>query len=148
MTIGLLVIANAVLWLLARPAGEPFGNVLGQLMGAESVLLMSISLVLITVVPWVEDAFDGADRAVAWHRRAASSGMILLIPHIALATNPNPTRLGVPLAVVGTLGLTALVVWAVLPRLALGDPAAATPDRPRAGGDPAGTPGASDRRWV
>lgn len=115
LTISLLAVANAVLWLVAKPVGEPFGRFLGQLMGAESVLLLSIGLVLITILPWVEDAFDGADRAVLWHRRVALAGMVLLIPHIALSSNPNPTRLGGPLAVAGTLGLVVLMVWAVLP---------------------------------
>lgn len=123
LTIGLLAVANAVLWLVAKPVGEPFGSYLGQLMGAESVLLLSIGLVLITILPWVEDAFDGADRAVLWHRRVALAGMVLLIPHIALASNPNPTQLGVPLAIAGTLGLIVLVVWAVLPHWRLVTPA-------------------------
>jgi len=115
-TIGLLVVAEAVLWGLARPAGEPLGRYVGQLFGAESILLLSVALVLITVLPWVEAWFDGIDRAAIWHRRVAMTGLLLLVPHIALSSNPNSTTLGVPLAVVGALGLVALVVWAILPR--------------------------------
>jgi hypothetical protein len=42
-TIGLLVVANAVLWIVARPAGQPTGTFVGQLLGAESILLLSRS---------------------------------------------------------------------------------------------------------
>ena len=40
----------------------------------------------------------------------------MLIPHILLAARPHPSSLGPPLAVIGTVGLIVLVVWAVLPR--------------------------------
>ena len=33
-TIGLLVVANAVLWIVGRPAGQPTGTFVGQLLGA------------------------------------------------------------------------------------------------------------------
>ena len=62
-TIGLLVVANAVLWIVGRPAGQPTGTFVGQLLGAESILLLSIGLVLISTLPWVEVWFDGIDRA-------------------------------------------------------------------------------------
>lgn len=114
--VALLVVANAVLWLFARPDGEPLGRFIGQLIGAESVLLMSVGLVLMSNLAWVEVGFDGMDRAVVWHRRVAMTGMVLLVPHIAMSSNPHPTSLGVPLAVAGTVGLAVLVVWAVLPR--------------------------------
>jgi len=116
LTIGLLAAAYAVLWLLVRPAGEPFSSHVGQLLGAESILLMSVALVLISTLPWVEVWFNGIDRAAIWHRRAAITGLLLLLPHIVLAKNPNGTTLGVPLAAVGTIGLAALAGWAVLPR--------------------------------
>lgn len=116
LTIGLLVAAYAALWLIGRPAGEPLGRHLGQLFGAESVLLLSIGLVLVGLLPWVESWFDGIDRAILWHRRAAAAGTVLLVPHIAFSSSPNPTPLGVVLAVAGLGGLSLLVVWAVLPR--------------------------------
>ena len=115
-TIALLAVADAVLWLAARPAGERTGAYLGQLMGAESVLLLSIALVLISTLPWVEVWFDGIDRAAIWHRRVAITGLVLLAPHILLSSNPNGTALGGPLGAIGLLGLLGLVLWAILPR--------------------------------
>ena len=116
-TIGLLVVANAVLWMLAMPAGESTGSYLGQLLGAESILLLSIGLVLISTLPWVEVWFDGIDRAAIWHRRAAITGLVLLLPHVLLSANPEGgTALGGPLGAIGAIGMVALALWAILPR--------------------------------
>jgi predicted ferric reductase len=114
--IGALVCGMAVLWLVARPAGEPARSYVGQFFGAESILLLSIGLVLISTLPWVEEWFDGIDRAAIWHRRVAISGVALLLPHILLSSSPHGTTLGGPLAVIGVIGLVALVLWAILPR--------------------------------
>ncbi len=115
-TIGVLVVGMGVLWLVARPAGEPAGSYLGQFLGSESILLLSIGLVLISTLPWVEEWFDGIDRAAIWHRRVAIAGLILLAPHILLSSSPHGTSLGGPLGAVGAIGLTVLAVWAILPR--------------------------------
>ena len=115
-TIAVLVVAEAILWVVARPAGEPTGRYLGQLLGAESILLLSIGLVLISMLPWVEEWFDGIDRAAIWHRRVAITGLVLLVPHLLLSSNPDGTALGGPLGAVGAIGLVALALWAILPR--------------------------------
>ena len=49
--IALLVVLQALLWVVARPGGEPTASYLGQLAGAESILLLSIGLVLISMLP-------------------------------------------------------------------------------------------------
>lgn len=116
VTVLLLVVAYTVVWLLARPADVPTVTFWGQLAGAESVLLLSMGLVLVSTLPWVERWFDGIDRAAIWHRRVAITGMLLLLLHMVTASNPSPTSLGKALAVVGATGLIALVVWSVLPR--------------------------------
>jgi predicted ferric reductase len=90
-TIALLVVALAALWLVAQPAGAPTGAYVGQLLGAESVLLLSIGLVLISTLPWIEVWFDGIDRAAIWHRRVAIAGVVLLAPHIVIARPPART---------------------------------------------------------
>ena len=104
------------MWLVARPSGESGASYVGQFLGAESVLLLSIALVLISTLPWVEEWFDGIDRAAIWHRRVAIAGLILLAPHILLSSSPHGTTLGGPLGAIGAIGLVALVVWAILPR--------------------------------
>ncbi|MEN3280595.1 MAG: hypothetical protein V7607_1735, partial [Solirubrobacteraceae bacterium] len=115
-TIGVLVVAQAVLWIVARPGGQPTGSYIGQLLGAEAILLLSAGLVLISTLPWIEEWFDGIDRAAIWHRRVAITGLVLVLPHLLLSSNPNGTTLGGPLGVVGAVGMAALAVWAILPR--------------------------------
>jgi predicted ferric reductase len=77
---------------------------------------MSIGLVLISTLPWVEEWFDGIDHAAVWHRRVAITGLLLLALHVLMASNPNGTALGGPLAVVGAIGVVGLALWAILPR--------------------------------
>lgn len=115
-SIWFLAFAQVVLWVVERPAGVPTARFIGELVGAEAVLLMSIGLILVSSLVWVEPWFDGIDRAAIWHRRVAISGMALLLVHVGLATNPHPSALGPALSVVGMLGLVLLAAWAILPR--------------------------------
>lgn len=116
ITIVGLLIAYAVLWLILRPSGEPTGAYAGQLVGAISVMLLSAALVLISSLPWVEEWFDGIDRAAIWHRRMAITGLVLLVVHIPLSSSPIHSRWGGPLGVVAAVGMVALALWAILPR--------------------------------
>jgi predicted ferric reductase len=116
MVIVTLVAGYAAVWFAARPAGQPAVSYGGQFLGAEAVLLLSIGLVLVSTLPWVETWFDGIDHAAIWHRRVALSGVILLVPHLLLAASPRKSSLGVPLAIAGTAGLFILAGWAILPR--------------------------------
>ena len=92
------------------------GQFVGQLIGAEGVLLLSVGLVLISTLRWVEQFFDGVDKAAVWHRRVAMAGTILIGVHIATTGNPNPTQLGPTLGTIGIVGLATLTVWAIAPR--------------------------------
>jgi predicted ferric reductase len=116
LAIGLFAVGYGALWVLERPAGEPWPRHVGQLFGGESILLMSIALVLISTLPHVERIFGGIDYAAIWHRRLAVAGAVLLLPHVELASNPEATSLGKTLAVPAALGLAAMIVWAILPR--------------------------------
>jgi hypothetical protein len=112
--------SNVVLWVAARPNGEPSGRFLGELCGADAVLLFSCALVLATLLSFIERAFGGLDRVVIWHRRVAEAGVLLLVPHVALATSSPDryaTSLGKALGDVGIAGLTILALWAIAPSL-------------------------------
>jgi predicted ferric reductase len=115
LTIAALVAAFALLWLLARPAGD-IGQFVGQLIGAEGVLLLSVGLVLISTLRWVEQFFDGVDKAAVWHRRVAIAGTILIGVHVATTGNPDASRLGPTFGTIGITGLAILTVWAIAPR--------------------------------
>ena len=115
-----VAVAFPVLWVLARPDGQPLGRFLGELCGAEAVLLFSCSLVLATVLTPIERAFGGLDRVAVWHRRAAVAGVLLLIPHVALvssAPDRYATSFGHALGDIALIGLLVLAVWALAPSL-------------------------------
>jgi predicted ferric reductase len=115
-----LVITYGVLWVVARPAYEPTARYIGEICGAEALLLFSCSLVLATFIRPIERAFSGLDRVVFWHRYAATAGLLLLVPHVALITSavdPYETTFGHGLGDLALLGLLLLVVWALAPSL-------------------------------
>ena len=115
-TIIALLVGYLALWLVLRPAGEPTGAYAGQLVGAISILLLSAALVLISSLPWVEEWFDGIDRAAIWHRRMAITGLVLLAAHIPLSSSPIRSSWGGPLGAISAIGMVALALWAILPR--------------------------------
>jgi predicted ferric reductase len=111
---------NVLVWLAARPAGQPTGRFIGELCGAEAIVLFSCSLVLATLLPFIESAFGGLDRVFVWHRRVAVAGMVMLVPHLAFITSsPDPfeTTLGHGLGNLALAGLLFLTCWALAPRL-------------------------------
>lgn len=116
LTIAALGLALTLLWFVARPGDVAVGTFVGQLLGAEGVLLLSIGLVLISTLRGIEQFFDGVDKAAIWHRRVAIVGTILIGVHIATASNPNATELGPTLGTIGIVGLATLTVWAIAPR--------------------------------
>jgi len=115
LAIGTLVLAFGLTWLVAHPAGD-VGQFVGQLIGAEGVLLLSVGLVLISTLRWVEQFFDGVDKAAVWHRRVAIVGTALIGVHIVSTGNRHATRLGPTFGTVGIVGLATLTVWAIAPR--------------------------------
>lgn len=116
LSILVLVLALVGLWIVMLPSEMPLISYIGQMLGAVAVLLMSIGLVLISTLPWVEQWFDGIDRAAIWHRSVMIAGIVILFLHIALASNPNTTMTGEALAGLGMSGLVVMVGWAILPR--------------------------------
>ncbi len=115
-----VAVANVVVWVVARPAGQPGGRFAGELCGSEAVLLFSCALVLATLLTPIERAFGGLDRVALWHRHAAVAGVLLLIPHVALvgsAPDRYVTSLGKALGDVALVGLLVLAVWALAPGL-------------------------------
>src|SRR5260221_14384613 len=96
-----LVAGYAAVWFAARPAGQPTVSYVGQFLGAEAVLLLSIGLVLISTLPWVETWFDGIDHAAIWHRRGAPPAAHPAVPPLPPPDIPRKARLGAAAALPG-----------------------------------------------
>jgi len=58
----LITLAYALIWILERPPKAPMDRYIGFILGVEAVQFMSWSLVLATVLPFLETAFGGLDR--------------------------------------------------------------------------------------
>ena len=115
-----IAVGYLVLWLVARPPHQPTARYMGEFFGAEAVLLLSMSLVLVTLLTPIEHAFGGLDRVGIWHRRVAVAGVLLLVPHLALVTSPPSqyaTAVGSGLGSLALAGLVFLALWAVAPSM-------------------------------
>jgi predicted ferric reductase len=120
LTLVVVAFGSLALWFGARPQHQPTGRFVGEICGAEAVLLLSCSLVLATVLPPIERAFSGLDRVAVWHKRVATGAVLLLAPHLVLVTSPPDayaTTFGHALGDVALLGLLVLSVWALAPKL-------------------------------
>ncbi|WP_160141111.1 MULTISPECIES: hypothetical protein [Cryobacterium] len=116
LSIAALVGALAVLWVVFRPAGEGLPQLLGEFLGAEGVLLLSIGLVLISTLRSVEQWFNGIDHAALWHRRVNIAGMVAISLHALVTADVQATDIGPKLGQIGLIGLALLTVWAIAPR--------------------------------
>jgi predicted ferric reductase len=115
-----IAVIYPALWLVERPVNEPTGRYLGEMCGAEAVLLLSCCLVLATLLPPIERAFGGIDRVAVWHKRVATAAVLLLVPHLALVgspPDPYATSIGNGLGSIALLGLVVLALWALAPKL-------------------------------
>jgi predicted ferric reductase len=119
----ILSVANILLWVLARPADQSGLRYVGEILGAEAVLMFSMALVLVTLIPAIESIFNGMDRVALWHKYLAVAGVVLMLAHPVLAAaEPLPgltslTILGTGLGSLAQLGLLVLAVWALAPSL-------------------------------
>ncbi|MFZ2226914.1 MAG: hypothetical protein WA090_03845 [Candidatus Nanopelagicaceae bacterium] len=76
-----LVILEGIFWFVYKPNQEPWGRFIGQFLGAEAIPFLTIGLVLISSLAYVERWFNGINRAAIWHRRSTMTGMILTLMH-------------------------------------------------------------------
>jgi predicted ferric reductase len=119
----ILAVGNLVIWAVARPADQPTLRYLGEVLGAEAVLMFSMALVLASLIPAIESAFNGMDRVALWHKYVAVAGVVLMLVHpLFAAADPLPgitslTVLGTGLGSLAQLGLLVLAVWALAPSL-------------------------------
>ena len=120
VALAVVVLGSLVLWIFARPAGQPTGRYTGEFLGVEAVLLFSCTLVLATLLPFIERAFGGLDRVALWHRRTAVAAVLLMVLHPVFAGStpvPDASQVGRKLGSLAMLGLVILAIWSLAPSL-------------------------------
>lgn len=106
----------AVVWLAVGPGGGLVQNHVSELLGVESVWLMSSSVLVLTRSARIDRSFGGVEATLRWHRVAGAVGVGLGVAHPSLLV---PDGGGEPSLFAELLGpLTALAVvltaWAFM----------------------------------
>ena len=120
VALAVVVLGSLVLWIFARPADQPTGRYTGEFLGVEAVLLFSCTLVLATLLPFIERSFGGLDRVALWHRRTAVAAVLLMVLHPLFAGStpvPDASQVGRKLGSLAMLGLVILAIWSLAPSL-------------------------------
>lgn len=117
-----LLILTVVVWLVFPPINDGREDFIrtyaGEVLGSLLIVLMSFALFLSTRPRWAEPYFGGMDKMYVTHRNVATSAFLLMLVHLLVVpiTLVN-LRLGNYLAYVAFLGIVAIVLPTLAPRI-------------------------------
>ena len=121
-TVIAFVLLTVMVWLVFPPINNGAENFTrayaGEVLGSLLIVLMSCSLFLSTRPKWAEPYFGGLDKMYITHRKTSTSAFLLMFVH--LLTVPISTtnlRLGNYLAMISFLGIVAIVLPTLAPRI-------------------------------
>jgi len=121
-TVIAFVLLTVMVWLVFPPINNGSENFTrayaGEILGSLLIVLMSCSLFLSTRPKWAEPYFGGLDKMYITHRKTSTSAFLLMFVH--LLTVPISTtnlRLGNYLAMISFLGIVAIVLPTLAPRI-------------------------------
>jgi len=121
-TVIAFVLLTVMVWLVFPPINNGAENFTrayaGEILGSLLIVLMSCSLFLSTRPKWAEPYFGGLDKMYITHRKTSTSAFLLMFLH--LLTVPISTtnlRLGNYLAMISFLGIVAIVLPTLAPRI-------------------------------
>jgi len=118
-----LVVINLVLWTIFGPVNDGSRahfsrQLIGEVIGSTVVVLIACALFLSTRFRFLEPYFGGLDQMYQSHKRAAMTAIFLLLIHIfTVPLNASQVKPGTPLGVIAFLGLLALVLLTIAPRI-------------------------------
>lgn len=106
----------AFVWLVVGPVDGPFQNHVAELVGVESIWLMSSSVLVLARSARIERSFGGVDGTLHWHRLAGAVGMGLGMIHPALFVEGGAGGSSALAHLLGPLTVLAavLVAWAFM----------------------------------
>lgn len=120
----ILILATVVVWVVFPPVNDGredfIRTYMGEVLGSLLIVLMSFALFLSTRPRWAEPYFGGLDKMYLAHRTVATSAFLLMLVHLLVVpiTLVN-LRLGNYLAYVAFLGIVAIVLPTLAPRIPL-----------------------------
>ncbi|MBE7433704.1 MAG: ferric reductase-like transmembrane domain-containing protein [Anaerolineales bacterium] len=118
----ILILATVVVWAIFPPINDGredfIRTYMGEVLGSLLIVLMSFALFLSTRPRWAEPYFGGLDKMYVTHRTVATSAFLLMLVHLLVVpiTLVN-LRLGNYLAYVAFLGIVAIVLPTLAPRI-------------------------------
>lgn len=121
--IGLLVVANSLLWVLLPPSPgmerrEPWRQLVGEYLGSMLILLLAVALALATRARWMERSFGGLDKMYRAHRVVGTVAGLLLLAHVLLLPFwDGPALPGIAPGIIAAVGLATLILLALAPRI-------------------------------
>jgi predicted ferric reductase len=106
----------AIVWLVVGPVDGPFQNHVAELLGVESIWLMSSSVLVLTRSARIDRSFGGVDGTLLWHRLAGAVGIGLGMIHPALFVEGGEGESSALAHLIGPLTVLAvvLVAWAFM----------------------------------
>ena len=119
------MVLNVLLWVIFGPHND--GNrpnfnrqVIAEIIASTAVVLLACALFLSTRLRSLEPYFGGLDQMYQSHKKAAMLAIFLLIFHFfAAPLNASQMKPGTPLGMIAFLGLLALVLLTIAPRIPL-----------------------------
>jgi len=117
-----LVILNVVVWLVFPPINDGRPNFIrqyvGEIIGANNLILMACSLFLSTRPKWAEPYFGGLDKMYVTHRHTSTAAFLLIFVHVLTVPISLQWRLGNYLAVIAFVGIVSIALITLAPRIA------------------------------
>ena len=91
----------------------------GEIIGSINIVLMAFALFLSTRPKWAEPYFGGLDKMYITHRQIATAAFLLIFVHVlTVPISTSGWALGNYLAVIAFVGIVAIVLVSLAPRVA------------------------------
>jgi predicted ferric reductase len=122
LTLFTLVLLNIILYLLFPPPndGSPlfYNQLTAEVLSSSAMILMSCAIVLANRPRFLEPFFGGLDQMYKSHKTAALTAIIFLFLHFfIMPLSEDPLSLGRLLGKTALIGLSALIVLTLAPRI-------------------------------
>jgi predicted ferric reductase len=119
----LAVVLTVIVWFVFPPVDDGRPNFVrqyaGEIIGSINIVLLSFALFLSARPKWAEPYFGGLDKMYVTHRQVATAALLLIFVHVlTVPISLSGWALGNYLAVVAFIGIVAIALVSLAPRVA------------------------------